>query len=320
MTRGRLIGDDLRIDLGCALGPLGPMDRKDHMDLFGAMALIAFALHLGFNQVVVSVTNGGFQPVFQAGVRSAGAVLVLALWMYLRGVSFQVPRRAMLGGIASGLFFALEFMCLFSALDVTTVSRASVIFYTMPVWLALIAHFSFPGETLTRMKALGLFMAVAGVAIALSDRNSGAASWTGDLLALTSALCWAGIVVCVRITPLSEVPPAQQLMFQVMISAPILLILSPLFGPLLREVEFIHIAGLAFQIVAVASLGFLVWFWLMSIYPASSVASFSFLSPVFSVLMGWLLLSEDVAPSVWIALALVASGIYLINRKPRPIA
>ena len=141
-----------------------------------------------------------------------------------------------------------------------------------------------------------------------------------NLLALTSALCWAGIVVCVRITPLSEVPPAQQLMFQVMISAPILLILSPLFGPLLREVEFIHIAGLAFQIVAVASLGFLVWFWLMSIYPASSVASFSFLSPVFSVLMGWLLLSEDVAPSVWIALALVASGIYLINRKPRPIA
>lgn len=287
------------------------------MDLFGAVALIAFALHLGFNQVVVAVTNGGFQPVFQAGLRSAGAVLVLALWMQFRGVSFHVPRRAMLGGIASGLLFAFEFMGLFTALDVTTVSRASVIFYTMPVWLALIAHFYFPGETLTRMKALGLFMALAGVAIALADRNSGAASWTGDLLALTSSLCWAGIIVCVRITPLSEVPPAQQLMFQVMISAPILLILSPLFGPLLREVEPIHIAGLVFQIIAVASLGFLVWFWLMSIYPASSVASFSFLSPVFSVLMGWLVLSEQVAASVWIALALVASGIYLINRKPR---
>jgi drug/metabolite transporter (DMT)-like permease len=38
---------------------------------------------------------------------------------------------------------------------------------------------------------------------------------------------------------------------------------------------------------------------------------------VFSVVLGWLLLSEDVAPSVWAALVLVASGIYLINRKPR---
>ena len=106
-------------------------------------------------------------------------------------------------------------------------------------------------------------------------------------------------------------------MFQVMISAPILLILAPFFGPFLREVAPIHLVGLVFQIVAVASLGFLAWFWLMSIYPASSVASFSFLSPVFSVILGWLLLREDVALSVWGALVLVAGGIYLINHKPR---
>jgi drug/metabolite transporter (DMT)-like permease len=82
-------------------------------------------------------------------------------------------------------------------------------------------------------------------------------------------------------------------------------------------VQMIHLAGLGFQIIAVASLGFLAWFWLMSVYPASTVASFSFLSPVFSVILGWLLLSEEVALSVWAALILVALGIYLINRKPR---
>ena len=107
------------------------------------------------------------------------------------------------------------------------------------------------------------------------------------------------------------------MLFQVVVSAPILLLIAPLFGPLIRDLAPIHLAGLGFQIVAVASLGFLVWFWLMSIYPASSVASFSFLSPVFSVILGWLLLSEDVATSVWGALVLVAGGIYLINRKPR---
>ncbi|MEW9918724.1 DMT family transporter [Marimonas sp. MJW-29] len=293
------------------------MERKDHMDLFGAVALITFALNLSFSQVVVAVTNGGFAPVFQAGLRSAGAVVVLLIWMRMRGVSLHVPRAALLGGIMSGLLFSLEFMCLFTALDLTTVSRASVIFYSMPVWLALIAHFFFPGEGLTPGKTLGLILAMTGVAIALADRSGGSVSWAGDLLALTAAFCWAGIVVCVRLTPLAQVPPAQQLMFQVMISAVVMLPLAPLFGPLVREVAAIHVAGLLFQIIAVATLGFLAWFWLMSIYPSSSVASFSFLSPVFSVILGWLLLSEDVAPTVWGALVLVASGIFLINRKPR---
>lgn len=293
------------------------MERKDHVDAFGAAALIAFALHLAFNQVVIKVTGGGFGPVFQAGLRSAGAVLVLLIWMWARGVSFSVPREAWLGGTLSGLLFSLEFMCLFNALDITTISRASVIFYSMPVWLSLIAHLVLPGERLTPLKSAGLALAMAGVVLALVDRSGGDVSWTGDLLALASALCWAGIVLCVRLTPLAKVPPAQQLMFQVIISGPLLLLVAPFMGPLLREVELIHIAGLLFQIVAIASLGFLAWFWLMAIYPASSVASFSFLSPVFSVILGWLLLSEDVAPSVWGALVLVASGIYLINHVPK---
>jgi drug/metabolite transporter (DMT)-like permease len=293
------------------------MERKDHIDLFGAAALIAFALHLSFNQVVIKVTAGGFSPVFAAGLRSAGAVFVLLLWMKLRGVSLQIPRNAYVGGILAGLLFAFEFTCLFIALDITTVSRASVIFYSMPVWLALAAHVVLPGEHLTRTKVAGLIAAMSGVALALLDRETGQASWTGDILALCSAFCWAGIVLCIRITPLSEVPPAMQLIFQVAVSAPILLLIAPLFGPLIRDIQPIHIAGMAFQIIAVASLGFLVWFWLMKIYPASSVASFSFLSPVFSVLFGWLLLSEEVAPSVWGALVLVASGIYLINRRSK---
>lgn len=307
----------LPIDLAAKGSLCSRMERKDHIDLFGATALIAFALHLSFNQVVIKVTAGGFSPVFAAGIRSLGAVVVLMLWMRLRGTDLRIPKRAYVGGILAGVLFALEFTCLFLALDITTVSRASVIFYSMPVWLALMAHVLFPGEHLTRSKVAGLIAAMAGVSLALLDRDTGQASWTGDLLALTSAFCWAGIVLCVRLTPLSEVPPAQQLMMQVAVSAPILLIMAPFFGPLIRDVQPIHIAGMAFQIIGVASLGFLAWFWLMKIYPASSVASFSFLSPVFSVIFGWLLLSENVAPSVWGALVLVASGIFLINRRVR---
>ncbi len=293
------------------------MEKKSHMDAIGAAALIAFALHLAFNQVVIKVTNGGFGPVFSAGIRSAGAVVVLLIWMYLRGISFKVPRAAIPAGLLVGVIFGVEFMMLFSALDFTTVSRASVIFYSMPVWLATASHFLIPSDRMSGGRIIGLGLAMAGVALALLDRSDTTASLAGDILALGSALSWAAIALCVKITPLAQVPPAQQLLFQVTISAPILLIAGVSSGDILRDPQLIHVAGLLFQIVAVASLGFLAWFWLLTIYPASSVASFSFLSPVFAVILGWLLLREEVGAQVWVALALVSTGIYLINRRPR---
>ena len=167
-----------------------------------------------------------------------------------------------------------------------------------------------PGKRL-----LGLALAMGGVAIAVADRGGGTASLAGDALALVAALCWAGIALCVRLTPLQEVAPEQQLLWQLIISAPVLLIASAVLGAYVREIEAIHLWGLTFQIFAVASFGFLIWFWLMKMYPASTVASFSFLSPVFSVILGWLLLKEEVGLSIWLALIFVAAGLFLINRR-----
>jgi drug/metabolite transporter (DMT)-like permease len=94
-----------------------------------------------------------------------------------------------------------------------------------------------------------------------------------------------------------------------------LFLAAPLVGGFMRDVQAIHIAGMMFQIFAVGSFGFLIWFWLMKMYPASSVASFSFLSPVFSVILGWLILGETIGAQIWLALGLVAVGIFLINRR-----
>ncbi len=291
------------------------MEEKRAIDPAGAAALTGFALLLAFNQVVIKVTGNGFAPVFQAGLRSAGAALVVLIWIRARGLPLNAPRAGIPWAILSGLVFAFEFTCLYIALDHTTVARASIIFYSMPVWLGLAAHFWLPGERITGPRALGMALAMGGVALALADRSNGQASLLGDVLALVAALGWAAIILLLRMTPLSRVSPVMQLFFQVLCSAPVLLAVAPLFGPLTRDPQAIHYAGLAFQAICVVGLGFIVWFHLMSIYRASGVASFSFLSPVFAVLLGWLLLGERIGPPVWIALALVAAGILLINRK-----
>lgn len=291
------------------------MDEKRAIDGFGAAALIGFAALLAFNQVVIKVTGGGFGPVFQAGLRSALAAAFLLIWMRTRRRGLAPPPRTLWWGLISGLVFSLEFIFLYVALDLTSVSRVSVIFYSMPVWLTLAAHLLLPGERLNGRRALGLVLAMAGVVLAFADRGGGRASLAGDLLALAAALCWAAIALMVRMTPLSRMRPDMQLFWQVWISALALLALAPAFGDLVRDPQPLHFVGLGFQAFVVVGLGYLGWFWLMTIYRAGGIASFTFLSPVLAVLLGWLLLDETIGLAVWLALALVATGIFLINRR-----
>lgn len=294
------------------------MPHKDRIDTFGAVSLIAFAALLAFNQVVVKVVNDGLQPVFFAGLRSVGGAVCIAGWMLLRGLPFSVPRDTVGPGLLAAAFFSVEFMLLFIALDLTTVSRSAILFYSMPVWLSLGAHVLLPGDQLTGRKIAGLGLSMCGVVVALTIRtDTGTASLIGDLCALAAAVFWAATALLVRASRLNTVRPEMQLLWQLALSGPVLLLLAPAFGPLVRELAAIHLWGLAFQSVIVVSAGFLFWFWLLSIYPASGVASFSFLSPVLAVVFGWLLLGETITPAILIALALTAVGLTLINRPSR---
>jgi drug/metabolite transporter (DMT)-like permease len=293
------------------------MERKDRIDAFGALSLTGFSLILAFNQVVIAVVNEGLQPVFFAGLRSLGALACLAFWFGLRNRPIGLRAADVLPGLTIGGLFAAEFVFLFIALDLTTVTRVSVIFYTMPLWLAVMAHFAIPGEMITRRKAFGLVAAFSGVVIAILWRNdaSGAVqgSLLGDFFALLAAIAWAGIALVAR-TSLSHIASDRQLVWQLGVSAIILLCLAPFFGPLIRDFIPMHLAGLAFQIIVVATFGYAFWLWLLTIYPAPSVAAFSFLTPGFGVALGWALLGEAIGPPILVALGLVCLGLVLMNR------
>lgn len=296
------------------------MERKSRVDLFGATSLTGLALFLAFNQIVIKFVNQGIQPVLFAGLRSAIAVVCLALWMWFRGRPVRLKRRYLLVGVLAGLSFSMEFLCLFIALDLTTVTRTVIILYSMPVWLTIAAHFFMPGERVTLLKGLGLAMAFFGVSWAILGRSTGqgSPSLLGDLCALLAAWGWAGIALVTRGTRLREERPDMQLFWQVLVSAVVLLFLSPLFGPFIRDLQPLHLAGLLFQGVVVVSGSFVFWLWLLSVYPSSTVASFSFLTPMFGVFLGWMVLGEHVGLDTLGAALLVAFGLILINRPVRP--
>lgn len=295
------------------------MEEKRNLDGAGIVLLVGTAMIMGTNQAVIKVVNDGLQPVFAAGLRSAGGSLLVLGWMLMRGQRPDFRPGTIRAGLLIGTLFALEFLFLFLALDLTTVIRTSVIFYSMPVWLAVSAHFLLPGERLTRLKALGLALAFAGVVWAIVDRGGvvGKASLIGDLFALGAALAWMGLVLVARMSNLRAVSSNMQILWQVLVSTPLLLGASLFFGPWVRDFQPVHLFWVGYQMVIVVAVGILTWFWLLNRYKAAPVASFSFLSPVIGVAAGWLLLGEPLTASLVVKLALVAVGIVMINRPAR---
>ena len=291
--------------------------RKDRLDGFGALVLLGITLLLAVNQIVIKIVNTGIQPVFFAGLRSAMAVGFVTLWLVWRRRPPQRLRADLWPGLLIGAIFAAEFLCLFMALDLTTVGRASVIFYSMPVWFAVMSHFGLPGQRLTPLRAAGLLLSFSGTAWAIlgGAPAGGPGSLLGDLCARGAALGWAATAFLARATRLREAGPEMQLWWMVLVSGPILLLAAPAFGPLLRDVQPIHWVGLLFQASVVVAGGFIGWLWLLSVYPAPTVASFSFLTPVFAIALGHFVFGEPVSLSLLGAAVLVASGIVLINRK-----
>lgn len=77
------------------------------------------------------------------------------------------------------------------------------------------------------------------------------------------------------------------------------------------------VASLAYQAVAVAFVSYLIWFWLLTRYMASRLSVFSFLTPLFGVTFGVLLLGESFSLRFLMAAMLVLAGIALVNAPAR---
>lgn len=300
------------------------MNRRSTVDT-RAIVLVVFLCSLwGLQQVAIKqAVDEGLPPFLQAGLRSLIAVSLVAPWIVVRG-----GWRALSGLFAKGsgrwpglliaICFAIEFLLLYPGLRLTTASRGVLFLYTAPFFTALGAHFFLPGEQLRRRQVAGLCMAFAGVAIAFAQGLvHGGGSLLGDLMCAGAALGWGINTVLVKASPgLRATSPAGLLLYQIGGSTPILLLAAWLGG----DLDYMPVAtgfawaSLFYQSVIVAFASYLAWFWLVSTYPATQISGFTFLTPLFGIAAGALLLGEPLSLALFAGLAAVAVGMHLIRR------
>ncbi|MFN7197852.1 MAG: DMT family transporter, partial [Hylemonella sp.] len=222
-------------------------------------------------------------------------------------------------GLLAGLLFAAEFACLYIGLQHTSASRLTVFLYTSPFWVALLTPLWVRAERLGRTQWAGLALAFAALAFAL--RESLVAPLTprqllGDALALAGGLAWGLTTVTIRASGLVRIRAEKLLLYQVGVAALVLPLLSLALGEpwSLRWSPF-AVTSLLLQTVVGAFASYLVWMWMLGRYPATKISAFAFLTPLFALLFGALWLREPVTPALLAALALVALGIVLVNRR-----
>jgi drug/metabolite transporter (DMT)-like permease len=271
----------------------------------------------GLGQIVTKIGNAGISPIYHSGLRSAGAGVLVLAWMALRRRPLRVDDGTLGVGVLIGLLFGFEFICLYIGLNHTSAARATVLLYTAPFFVAIGAHLFVPNDRLSVRKGLGLLAAFAGVVAAFYDGTShpGASGWLGDMLCLAAGFFWAATTVVVKATRLRSVPPDKTLLYQLVVSAVLLLgVAWAIDEPGLFAPTPTVLAALAYQVFVVASASYLTWFWLVSRFRASALSTFTFLTPMFGVLLAWLLLDEPIRAGLLVSVALIASGIVLVNR------
>ena len=295
-------------------------ERKAHLDALAVGLLLLCCLFWGFQQVLVKATLPELAPVFQAAVRFIGATLLLLLWCRWRGVSLLARDGTLQAGLLAGLLFSAEFACLYIGLQFTTASRLTVLLYTSPFWVALLLPLWARTERLRPLQWLGLVIAFGALAVAVGEglvASSPPGQWLGDALALAAGLSWGLTTVTIRASRLSWVSAEKLLFYQVGVSAVTLPVLSLLLGERWHwNLSTFATTSLLLQTVVGAFASYLAWMWMLGHYPATRISVFVFLTPIFALLFGSLWLHEPVTPSLLAALAAVAVGIVLVNRKP----
>jgi drug/metabolite transporter (DMT)-like permease len=294
-------------------------DRKLQLDTLAVASLVGCCFLWGLNQVAAKAAMPEVPALQQAAIRSLGGALLVWAWAAWRGIKLFDRDGTLPGGMMAGLLFALEFACIFLGLQYTSASRMVVFIYLSPFVVALGMPFISRAERLSALQLVGLTAAFAGVAWAFAEGFTqpavGERQWLGDALGVTAGVLWGATTLAIRGTRLTAASAEKTLLYQLAISGVALALAAWVAGaPMPRALSVLAWSSLAFQIVVVTFASYLLWFWLMRHYPATRLASFTLLTPVFGLLMGAVLLGEPITVRLMVALVAVAAGIVLVNR------
>ncbi|MDV6252884.1 DMT family transporter [Vibrio sp. EA2] len=291
------------------------MQQRKPIDATSFSLMVIFCMIMGGQQVAIKTVSSDMAPIVQLALRSLFAAVLILTYMRLKKERFASESGAKKYGVLAGVFFALEFFLLGEALTRTTAAHAVVFLYSSPIFTALILHLFIPSERMSLAQWVGILIAFSGIGVIFWVPSSTVTSSTfiGDILAFIAALAWSLTTVIVRCTSLAKVPAKQVVFYQLIVGFVLLAVAATVTQQWHFNSTPMVWSNLLFQSVAVSFVAFLMWFWLLSRYQASQIGILSFITPLFGVVFGYILLGEHLDRQFLVGSTLILSGIFVVN-------
>ncbi|MDY0041112.1 MAG: DMT family transporter [Desulforhabdus sp.] len=278
-----------------------------------SLAMVLWAVSF----IAVKLAVNVYDPFFVVFGRMIVAVLCFLLLIgKLRGNTYRV------GDLKYILFMLLCEPCLYfifeaKAIQNTTASQAGMITAILPLMVAIAARI-FLRETISRRTLSGFVLAVLGVcwlSLGSEPSQSSPDPALGNLLQFIAMGCATGYIIALK--RLSE---RYRPLFLTALQA---LAGSLFFLPfLLLRPSSLPTHFDATPLLSILFLGVFVTFGAYGLYnygvsriAANQAAAFVNLIPVFTVMLGWAILGEQLTGSQYIACALVFLGVFLSQEK-----
>ena len=279
--------------------------------------IVALCLCWGFNQVAVKLAIHDIPPLTQSAARSLIAAFIVAVWARAQKVPLLKRDDTLLAGIAAGSLFALEFLLIYRGLIWTTATRAVLFIYLAPFFVVIASRWVLPSDRFHLSQWTGLLLSFAGIVVAFGLPTPAAdpRQMLGDLMMVGAAAAWAATTLVIKASSLSRVAAEKTLLYQLVVSAPLLALAAFLYGERIEAVpSALALGAFGYQAVWVVSVTYVAWFALVVRFSASRLSAFTVLTPLFGVAAGHFVLGEPITPAFAVAVVLVAAGLVLVNR------
>lgn len=288
------------------------MERAKH-----PLTLVVVQLLFGLFPVAAKKAFESFDPFPVLGLRLAGAaffLLVLHLFLVKDAIPIRTEWRKVL--LLSMLGVVLNMGLFIVGVAMTTAVNAVLVITSIPVFTYGLAVL-LGRETMGPQRALGIAVALGGVlylvgtSYQVSPRGA-----LGDLLVLLNCLCYSAFLVLAR--PFVQKYDALSLTtWMFVVGAILFLPLGLAFGLRGQLATATHesLAWILYIIVGASVLTYVLNTRVLRHVPASTVAIFSYVQPIFTAIAAYVVLDAGLEWKVLPAAALVFAGVWLVARS-----
>lgn len=291
------------------------------------LKLAAVTMIWGGTFVAGRFLAGSLSPLFAASLRFLLASIALLLFVWLAQVPLLRPSLRQWLQLALLGFFGIFFynLCFFYGLHYINASRASLIVALNPAVIGL-ASWLLLKERLGRAKVAGIAICIAGASIVIVSRNpqllaTNADAWIGDLLIFGCVLSW-GVYSLFSRELNQTLGPVQTVTYSILLGTAMLWATSALRGEL--SVDTLVSLGpqqwlsLMYLGVLGSALAYIGYYDGIRKIGATRSGVFIALNPLTAVILGALLLGEQLTLTMCLGGGLILTGIYLCNKPLAP--